>query len=117
MGEEELFENVKEYWRGAERLFKDGDFNSAASLYFKAIVAICDYEIFKKQTLFVNNHDHRFRILRINFPEVYERVSRLFSTYTRGYRARLGRADAAEMRRGAVEIAKPFGLELDSKKG
>ncbi len=115
MGEEELFENLMEFWQSGEGLFKERKFNSAASLYFKAIVAACDLSIFKKQTLFVKNHDQRFKILRLNFPQAYEIVSDLFSTYTRGYRARLGEDDAVKMRGGVIEVAKLFKIELNSK--
>ncbi len=107
----ELLDNFNEFMDSAEDDIAKERWNSAVSLLFKALLAICDNAIFEKSRILVKNHDDRFRILRINFPEVYDIVDDLFETYTKAYSKRLEREDAEKIMAGVKKVAGLFKVE------
>ncbi|CUX77738.1 hypothetical protein [Thermococcus chitonophagus] len=68
---DELRSNIKEYLEDADYLFNKGHYNSVLNLYFKALVAICDYIILRDTGRLPRNHAERFRILEEKYPEIY----------------------------------------------
>ena len=84
---EELKDNINEYSQSAELLFKQGLNNAAFMMYFKTLVVICDYILWRDLRIFPDNHGERFRVLRLRYPDLYEVLSYYFpyhrDTYTK----------------------------------
>jgi len=85
---DEIKENIKEYIEDADMLFERGRYNSALNLYFKALVGICDYIIFRDTRRLPRNHSERFRILENRYPDIYDIVDYHFTHYRRAYMKR-----------------------------
>jgi len=82
---DELKANAQEYLEDADYLFNRGHHNSALNLYFKALVAICDYIILRDTGKLPRNHSERFRILEENYPDIYDIVDFHFNNYRKAY--------------------------------
>lgn len=108
---DELLDNFNEFMDSADDDIAKERWNSAGSLLFKALVALCDHAIFEKSRLIVKNHDERFRTLRISFPEVYDVVDELFGIYTDAYSRRLARGDVEKLKTGVEQVAKLLKIE------
>lgn len=101
---EELLENVKEFLEsGKENLSKER-FNVAVSDFFKAIVILCDYLIYKEIKLMPKNHTERFNLLKKYFSNIYVKSSELFKTYVNSYNLRLGKEEAKKLENYANEL-------------
>lgn len=109
---EELLKNAEEFLESAEENFEKKRYNACVSDYFKEIVILADYLIYREIKRVPKNHNERFYLLKRYFEEVYERVSVLFKTYTESYNLRLGLKDAEEVKKYANE----FKNYVDSKK-
>lgn len=101
---EELLANVEEFLDSAEDNLKKSRFNAAVSDFFKAIVILCDYLIYKEMKITPKNHKERFLLLEKYFNEIYATVSKLFKMYTQSYTVRLAKKDADEVRTYAYEL-------------
>jgi len=82
---EELKVNAQEYIEDADYLYEKGHYNSALNLYFKALVAICDYIVLRDSGKLPRNHNERFRILEERYPEIYDIVDFHFNNYRKAY--------------------------------
>jgi hypothetical protein len=82
---DELRINAKEYLEDADYLFNKSHYNSALNLYFKALVAICDYIILHGTGKLPRNHTERFRILQEKYPDIYIIVDFHFNNYRKAY--------------------------------
>jgi len=87
----ELMENAKEYIEDADLLFSKGHYNSAMNLYFKALVALCDYVVLRDTDRLPRNHTERFRILKERYLDLYEVVDFHFNYYRSSYMKRVER--------------------------
>lgn len=86
MAEKEIIEkNFKEYKEIAEYSFNKRKFNSAVTLYYKALVELCDIELLRKVNKIGANHTQRFDLLRSASPHLYNIASRLFRFYRDSY--------------------------------
>ncbi|MFH1066207.1 MAG: HEPN domain-containing protein [Nanoarchaeota archaeon] len=103
---EELLKNADEFLESAKENLKKKRFNASVSDFFKAIVILCDYLIYKEIKAVPKNHNDRFSLLRIHFPEIYRKVSSLFSVYTDSYNLRLGEKEAKTLQEYANGIRK-----------
>ena len=101
---EDLLKNVEEFLDSGEENLKKGRFNASVSDFFKAIVILCDYLIYKEIKTMPKNHNDRFSLLRNYFRDIHNRVSELFKTYIRSYNLRLGKEDAIKLRDYANEL-------------
>ncbi|MBU4124440.1 MAG: hypothetical protein KKI14_03185, partial [Nanoarchaeota archaeon] len=72
MSEPVLLANFREYYQTGLDSFKTKKYNSAANEFFKAFITLCDLAIYRKLKLLPDNHDDRFKILKINFPEIFK---------------------------------------------
>jgi hypothetical protein len=100
----ELLENVEEFLNAGEDNMKKGRFNAAASDFFKSIVIMCDYLIYREIKILPKNHTERFSLLKSYFNDIYRKVSELFSTYTESYNKKLSKEDALKIGNYANEI-------------
>ena len=67
-----LLSNFKEYYQTGLESFNRKKYNSSANEFFKAFITLCDLAIYRKIKLLPDNHDDRFKILKINFPEIFK---------------------------------------------
>ena len=94
----ELLENAEEFLNSGEDNLKKSRFNVAASDFFKAIVIMCDYLIYKNIKALPKNHAERFYLLKTHFRSIHDEISELFSIYTRSYNQKLGVADVLRLK-------------------
>ena len=106
--------NLKEYFEIAKYSFENKKFNTAVTLYYKALVEICDLELLNKINKVGANHTERFDLLRINSPELYSIASKLFRYYRDSYNKQISETIAILVKNG-VENAKRiiFGQKKD----
>ena len=101
---EELLKNVEEFLNSGKENIEKNRFNAAVSDFFKAIVILCDYLIYKEIKILPKNHNERFSLLERYFKDIYKKVSDLFKTYTRSYNLRLEKEDANQLKNYAYEL-------------
>jgi len=100
----ELLKNAEEFLDSAEENLKKKRFNAAVSDFFKAIVILCDYLIYRETRIMPKNHNQRFSLLKSYFNDIYKKVSNLFITYTKSYNLRLGKEEANKLKNYAYEL-------------
>ncbi len=83
-----LLENAREYYFNAVEAEKKGQYNSAVTLFFKAISALCDLYILMNKGRAPTNHTDRFRILENEYPSLYRIIDKDFPYYQDSYKAR-----------------------------
>ena len=101
---EELLKNVEEFLESGDDNLKKERFNASVSDYFKAIVILCDYLIYKEIRLVPKSHNERFSLLKRYFKEIYNKVSSFFELYTKSYNLRLGKEQAMKLKNYAYEL-------------
>ncbi len=86
MAEKEILKkNYKEYLEIANYSFDKKKFNSAVTLYYKALVELCDIELLNKLNKIGTNHTERFSLLEKTTPKLYSIASKLFRFYRDSY--------------------------------
>ena len=60
----ELIDNINEFLESAKDNFKKNRYNATVLDFFKAIVIICDFLIYKEIKLLPKNHKERFSLLK-----------------------------------------------------
>ena len=114
MAEKEVIEkNFREYLEIADYSFGRRKFNTAVTLYYKALVELCDLELLGKLNRIGANHGERFELLRTASPSLYSLASKLFRFYRDSYSKEISETTAKLVKR-EVENAKR--IILDSKK-
>lgn len=106
-----LFENSKEFYLSGKDNYKKKRYNAATDSFFKAIVTLCDFSIYNRTRTLPSNHNERFDLLKINFPEVFKIVSGLFKRYRRTYNMKADKEDANETKNGFKEAVKILGIK------
>ena len=86
---EDLKSNIDEYFQSAELLFRQGLTNAAFMMYFKTLVAIADYTLWRDLRVLPDNHRERFRILKPRYPDLYSVLSHYFPYYRDTYTRRV----------------------------
>ena len=76
-----LKNNIQEYLQFGEMAFKQKKFNSAATLFFKAICAAVDLYILEHSGFVPSSHNDRFRVAQERYPALYEILDRDFPFY------------------------------------
>ena len=64
--------NACEYYQNAIEAEKRRQYNSAVTLFFKAISALCDLYILRNEGRMPSNHSERFRILQLKYFKIYK---------------------------------------------
>lgn len=103
--EEILFQNVVEYKKNAMRAHEEGDYNTAVTLFFKAMIALADLHILKKEGKTPTSHKNRFRILEERYPEIYRIVDKDFSFYQDSYKSKLDKEVSTILKEDVERIA------------
>lgn len=106
MVEKEIIEkNLREYLEMAEYSFNKKKFNAAVTLYYKALVELCDIELLAKLKKLGANHTERFELLRNAAPSLYITASKLFRFYRDSYNKEISET-TARLVKEEVENAK-----------
>ena len=108
--EEILLENIREYYDFALDAFKKEKYNTATTLFFKAIAALCDLFILRKEGFIPSSHSHRFRILEEKHQEIYNIADRDFPFYQDSYTKKMDRESAELLKEDAERLKKTLGI-------
>ena len=107
--EEILKENIKEYVDFGERALKERKYNSATTLFFKAISAEVDLFILKKEGFVPSSHTQRFRIVQEKYPEIYEIIDKDFPLYQDSYTKKMNKEIVEIFKEDVERIRKIIG--------
>jgi HEPN domain-containing protein len=113
MGElnKDLLDNFEDFLESADRDFNEKKYNPSISSYFKAIVILCDYFIYRERGLLPKNHKERFLFLEIHYPEAYHLISPLFKEYTDSYNVRISKEQVVRLRDCVEKLKRIFKVE------
>ena len=108
MAEKELIleENLDEYSELAEQAFKTKKYNSAVTLFFKAISAGVDLFILRKEGIVPSSHTNRFRIAQDKYPDIYDILDKDFPFYQDSYTQKMNKEAAEVLKEDAERIKK-----------
>lgn len=81
--------NINEYLKNARIAKENKEYNTAVTLFFKAMSSLCDLFILEKTGAIPRSHRDRFQILKLKYYEIYKIIDKDFSFYQDSYRSRL----------------------------
>jgi hypothetical protein len=105
-----LLENFNEYFNLGLEAFKREKFNTATTLFFKAIAALCDLYILRNEGVIPSSHTARFRILEEKYPSIYLIADRDFPFYQDSYTHKMNKEAAQLLKEDAETIKKKLGI-------
>lgn len=108
-----LKDNIRQHWKYAELAFKNEDFNSALTMYYKCMVACADLKIYREEGTVPSNHSKRFRVLERKFPGFYRPLDQNFSDYRDSYELRIKKETVRRMREDAEELTQRVGVQTE----
>ncbi|MEK6950461.1 MAG: hypothetical protein AABX13_01935 [Nanoarchaeota archaeon] len=82
-------ENFQEYYELAQDALSKKKWNGAVTLFYKALVELCDYALFQSLGKIGANHTERFELLQRHQPELYQIAHQLFQYYRDSYSKRI----------------------------
>jgi len=85
MSEEIIKKNFQEYVEIAQYSFQQKKYNAATTLYYKALVELCDLQLYRRIKKIGANHNERFDLLQQISPQLYRIASKLFRYYRDSY--------------------------------
>lgn len=91
-----LNDNFNEYFELARQALMAKKYNSAVTLFFKAISAGADLFILKQEGQVPSSHTNRFRIAQEKYSELYNILDKDFPFYQDSYTKRMDK-EAAEV--------------------
>jgi len=108
MNEKELIlkNNFNEYFELAEQALKLKKYNSAVTLFFKAIVTGIDLFILKKEGFVPSSHNNRFRIIQEKYSEIYNILDKDFPFYQDSYTKKINKETVEVFKEDAERIKK-----------
>jgi hypothetical protein len=98
-GEDVIVKNYWEYKEIADYSFSNGKYNAAVTLYYKALVELCDVTLLRTLGRIGANHSERFAFLEDASPSLYRVASKLFRFYRDSYNKEISESVAAQMKR------------------
>ena len=104
-----LRENSEEYYSLGLEAFTRGKYNTATTLFFKALAALCDLYILKKEGFVPSSHSHRFKILKEKYPNIYTLVDRDFPFYQDSYTKKMDKESATLLKEDVEYLKKIIG--------
>jgi len=102
--EKELKENIREFFDSAVKEEREGKFNVAVTLYFKALAVLADLYILRKEGKTPSSHSERFRILETKYPEIYKLLDKNFSFYQDSYRIKINKEICEVLKKDGEEL-------------
>ena len=101
-----LKDNFDEYFQLGIKVFNEQKYNSATTLFFKAIVALCDLFLLKVEGRAPSSHSDRFRIIEEKYPELYKILDRDFPFYQDSYTNKMDKESAELLKDDIGKIKK-----------
>ena len=111
--EKVILQNIKEFVVAAKREKNEGLFNSASTLFFKALAISVDLFILKKEGYIPNNHTQRFKLLKDKYPALYQILDKDFPIYQDSYRLKISKELVEVIENDLKKITEITGLELN----
>ncbi|MCK5107870.1 MAG: hypothetical protein KAQ83_04025 [Nanoarchaeota archaeon] len=105
-----LKENIEEYFNLGLDALKRNKFNCATTLFFKALAALADLFILKKEGEVPSSHTKRFRILEEKYEDIYFILDRDFPFYQESYTKRMDKESAELLKEDAEKLKKILGI-------
>lgn len=105
-----LQDNFAEYFTLGCYALEQKQFNSATTLFFKAIAAAIDLYLLKYEGKIPSSHSNRFRILQHKYPLLYTIADRDFPFYQDSYTQRMDSETAVLLKEDAQTIKKMLGI-------
>jgi hypothetical protein len=112
MKENILTKTAIEYFLEGNEALSRERYNSAAVLFFKALVGFSDLYIFKKTGQIPSSHSNRFSLAKLKFPEVYDLLDKDFPFYQDSYTKIISKELAEVIKNDAQDMAKKVGIEV-----
>jgi len=107
-----LEQNAREYYKNALDAEKKQEYNSAVTLFFKAIASLSDLFVLVKEGKMPSNHNERFRILESKYKEVYNILDKDFPFYQDSYRTRLNKEISEVLKEDAKRLFELLNLGI-----
>ena len=101
-----LRDNFDEYFHLALKVFDEQKYNSATTLFFKAIVALCDLFLLKGEGRVPSSHSDRFRTIEEKYPELYKILDSDFPFYQDSYTKKMDKESAGLLKDDIGKIKK-----------
>ncbi len=101
-----LRDNFDEYYQLGLRAFSESKYNSTTTLFFKAIVALCDLIVLQKEGRIPSSHSDRFRIIEEKYPELYAILDKDFPFYQDSYTKKMDKESAELLKDDIGKIKK-----------
>ena len=101
-----LRDNFDEYFQLGLKAFNEQKYNSATTLFFKAIVALCDLFLLKNDGRVPSSHSDRFRTIEEKYPELYKILDRDFPFYQDSYTKKMDKESAELLKDDIGKIKK-----------
>ena len=105
-----LLDNFEEYYTEGLRAFKNQKYNTATTLFFKAIATLCDLFVLRKDGFIPSSHSTRFRILEEKYPKIYNIADRDFPFYQDSYTKKMDKETAELLKEDVEELKKILGI-------
>ena len=99
-----LLENLQEYLEQGEQAFLHQKYNTAATLFFKAICAAADLYLFRKAGIIPSSHTHRFNSAEVKYPHLYQILEKDFPFYQDSYTRKISKEAVEVLRDDAYRI-------------
>lgn len=96
--------NFEEYFELAEHALKSRKYNSAVTLFFKALSAAVDLFILKNDGFVPSSHTNRFRVVEEKYPKIYDILDRDFPFYQDSYTNKMSKEAAEVIKEDAKRI-------------
>ena len=107
-----LKENSLEYYKNALDAEKRKEYNSAVTLFFKAISSLADLFILINEKVMPSNHNERFRILQSKYPKIYKLIDKDFPFYQDSYKSKLNKETTEMLKEDARELFKILDIRI-----
>jgi hypothetical protein len=105
MNKEVILKNFQEFFELAEYAYQKEKYNGAVTLYYKALVELCDLSLLESIGKLGANHTERFQLLERYNPQLYSISSKLFRFYRDSYNKEIS-LTIAKLVKENVETAK-----------
>ena len=110
--EDVLINNAKEYFKNAQDAQNKDEFNTSVTLFFKAISALCDLFILRKEGKIPSSHTNRFRILKTRYKDLYNLIDKDFPFYQESYKTKLTKEVSLVLFEDVKKISKIVEINL-----
>ena len=107
-----LSENIKEFYTLGKIAFERTAYNSAVSLFFKALAVLADLYILQKEGYIPKSHTERFRFLEEKYPTIYTILDKDFPVYQESYKLKLSKEIAEVLEKDVRRLAESIGFTL-----